>query len=233
MKAGAVISLLLALSGIAAGSQVRVILQVVEVPHATLTKWTGGEALAGREIHERAMTLAANGGAEIVETCVLIARSGERALAESIAELIYPTEYEPSSQPNALPSGGLAEGQFPVLRYLRPADVLSTSFETRNTGSTLEIEPMVGAGGKRVDLRINFELVDRASLITFTEFRDQWGDGSSRMPIFDTRRMTGSMTLTNGVFDLWNVFTPKPAAVPAATTRQLVFVRADVLPAGL
>jgi hypothetical protein len=45
--------------------------------------------------------------------------------------------------------------------------------------------------------------------------------------------MTGSLTLSSGVFDLWNVFTPKPAAVPAAATRQLVFVRADVLPTGL
>ena len=231
MRSGAVISLMLAWSGLAAGQQVRLVLQVVELPHTTLTQWTMGKALPGREIHKRAMKLAVAGEAEIVETCVLIARSGEKALVESIAELIYPTEYDPSSPPNAV-AQGLADGNFPAFRYLRPADVITNSFETRNTGSTLEIEPMVGRGGKMVDLRISFETVDRASLVTFTDFRDQWGDGSSRMPIFDARRMTGSLTLTSGVFALWNVFNPKPAAVPAATTRQLVFVRADVLASG-
>ena len=231
MKSGVVISLMLAWSGLAAGEQVRLFLQVVELPHGKVTEWTTGKALPGREIHERAMKLAANGEAEIVETCVLIARSGEKALVESIAELIYPTEYDPSSPRHAV-AQGLADGNFPVFRYLRPADVITNSFETRNTGSTLEIEPTVGRGGKMVDLRISFEMVDRAGLTTFTEFRDQWGDGSSRMPIFDSRRMTGSLTLKSGVFGLWSIFNPRPAAVPAATTRQLVFVRADVLAIG-
>ncbi len=229
MKFGAVISLVLAWPGLAAGQQVRLVLQLVELPHATVTQWTTGKALPGREIHERAMKLAATGEAEIVETCVLVARSGERALVESIAELIYPTEYDPSSPPNAV-AQGLVDGNFPAFRYLRPADVITNSFETRNTGSTLEIEPMVGRGGTMVDLRISFEMVDRAGLATFTEFRDPWGDGSSRMPIFDTREMTGSITLTSGVFELWNIFNPKPAAVPAVTTRMMVFVCADVLP---
>jgi hypothetical protein len=232
MKAGAVISLALALCGIAAGQQVRVILQVVEVPHATLTKWTTGVTLPGREIHDRAMKLAEAGEAEIVETCVLVARSGERSIAGSIAEMLYPTEPEPSSLPNGL-SQGLADGNFPVFLSLRPADVMTSSFETRNTGSTFEIEPVIRQGGKFIDVRVSFELVDLASLLAMAEFRDQWGDGSLRLPIFDTREMTGSLTLSSGVFDLWNVFTPKPAAVPAAATRQLVFVRADVLPTGL
>jgi hypothetical protein len=229
MKAGAVISLLLGLAGIATAGHVRVIVQVVEVPHAALTTWTAGESLPGREIHDRAMKLVATGEAEVVETSVLIARSGERAIVESIAELIFPSEYNPpgfDQLPLALMAGGLP-APFP---HLRPAEVLSTSFETRNTGSTFEIEPTIGGGGKVVDLRVGFDFVDRAALATFTEFRDRWGDASVRMPIFDTRSMSISLTVTSGVFDLWNVFTPKPAAVPAATTRQLVFVRADVLP---
>jgi hypothetical protein len=73
-------------------------------------------------------------------------------------------------------------------------------------------------------------MIDRAGLTTWTEFRDEWGDASVRMPVFDSRRSTSAITLVPGVFDLWTVFTPKPAAVPAAATRQLLFVRADLVP---
>lgn len=206
---------------------VRVIVQVVEVPHAALTKWTTGETLPGREIHERAMKLAEAGEAEIVETCVLIARSGERALAESIAEIIFPSEYEPPGS-DLLP---LNKADSNTFRYKRAFESsVMTSFETRNTGVSLEIEPTIGGGNRMVDLRAYFGMIDRAGLTTWTEFRDQWGDASVRMPDFDTRKLTSAITLVPGVFDLWTVFTPKPAAVPAAVTRQLLFVRADLVP---
>jgi hypothetical protein len=222
MKA-AVFLMLLAASAMA--QQVRVTVRVIEVPHQELTKWTTGEKLRGSELHERALKLALAGGAEIVDTNVLIARSGEKALTESFAEVIYPTEWEPP---------GLGAPQLPLdLKqefppYFRPSDFVS--FETRNAGTTLEIEPMVSHDGGFIDLRLAFEMVDRESLATWTEFRDEWGDASVKRPIFQNRRLTSAITLVPGAFELFNVFTPKPAAVPAAATRQLVFVRADVLP---
>jgi hypothetical protein len=206
---------------------VRVIVQVVEVPHAALTKWTTGETLPGREIHERAMKLAAGGEAEIVETCVLMARSGEKAIAESIAEIIFPSEYEPPGS-DLLP---LNKADSSAFRYKRAFESsVMTSFETRNTGVTLEIYPTIGGGNRMVDLRVSFEMIDLDSLTTWTEFRDRWGDASVRMPEFESKRLTSNITLAPGVFELWNAFTPKPAAVPAAATRQLVFVRADLVP---
>jgi hypothetical protein len=225
MKAGAVISLLLGLAGIATAGHVRVIVQVVEVPHAALTTWTAGESLPGREIHDRAMKLVATGEAEVVETSVLICRSGEKALVESIAELIYPTEVDP---PMLGSPQTLSQEPLPRQSITRRRNV--HSFEVRNVGSTLEIEPLVREKVNQIDVRVRLEISNRASLLAWTEFRDRWGNAAVRMPIFDTRSMSISLTLTNGVFDLWNVFTPKPAAVPAAMTRQLVFVRADVLP---
>ncbi|MCW1924536.1 hypothetical protein OKA05_18365 [Luteolibacter arcticus] len=221
MKA-AVFLMLLAASAMA--QQVRVTLRVIEVPHPELTKWTAGEKLPGSELHERAVKLALAGGAEIVDTNVLIARSGEKALTESIAEVIYPTEWEPPDLGGAqLPLD--AKQEFPPI--LRPSDF---SFETRHAGTLLEIEPMVSEDGGFIDLRLAFEMVDLESLATWMEFRDEWGDASVKMPIFDTRRLTSAITLVPGTFELFNVFTPKPAAVPAAATRQLVFVKADVLP---
>ena len=220
----AIVMILLALAANAVAKQVRVTVRVIEVPHRELTKWTTGEKLSGQELHDHALKLALDGGAEIVDTSVVIVRNGGRALIESISEVIYPVEPEPSSMGVPAPP--------PDLKIVRPPPLRPWgfgSFATRNAGSTVEIEPTVSPDDRLVDLRLAFEMVDRASLATWMEYRDELGDGSLRKPIFDTRRLTTSMTLVAGRFELFNVFTPKPPAVPAVATRQLVFVKADVI----
>lgn len=213
---------LLAASAVA--EQVRVTVQVIEVPQGELTKWTTGKKLAGSELYDRALKLALGGGAEIVDTNVLLVRSGEKALAESLAEVMYPTEQE------AADIGGSPlplESKTPLPVPLRPVDFFS--WETRNVGTIVEIEPTASPDNKLVDVRLSYETVDRAANATYVQFRDDWGDSSVRRPIFDTKRLSSAITVTAGAFELFNVFTPKPAAIPAATTRQLVFIRAEVL----
>lgn len=206
---------------------VRVTMRVIEVPYVQVLKWTGGTPMKGREIHDQAVKLALAGEAEIVETCILVCRSGERSLMESVAEVVFPSEYEPPGS-DLMPLKKPDSGDF---RYKRAFETsVMTSFETRNTGTTLEIEPTIGGGNRLVDLRVSFEMIDLASLTTWTEFRDQWGDASVRMPVFDSKRLTTSISLANGVFELLNVYNAKPVAVPAVTTRMMVFVRAEVVP---
>jgi hypothetical protein len=213
----------------AAAQQVRVTVRVVEVPHAQMTKWTGGTPMKGWQLHDEAVKLALAGGAEIVETNVLTVRSGYKAVVESIAEMLSPTEQEPSS--GGAGGGGLDLVGSPPYLYHRAFDAASLdAFETRNAGVTFEIEAMAAAKGKMVDLRLSLDMTHRASLTTWTEFRDPWGDASVRLPVYDSKRFSNSITLADGVFELWNVFNPKPVAVPAVTTRMMVFVCADVLP---
>ena len=224
--------ILLALATAAVAGQVRVMVQVIEVPHAALTKWTGTGKLTGRELHDRAMKLAATGEAEIVDTHVVIARSGEKAEIESYAEMISPSIYEFVGCAFALPMlpPEPVKEKKPEHRSRRAFDMTFDSFETRNIGNTLEIEPMVGDEGGAIELRLALKLAGRDALTTWIEFVDQWGDASIRTPEYRKQSMVGSLILLPGTFELFNVFTPKPAAVPAATTRQLVFVRCDVLP---
>ena len=144
---------------------------------------------------------------------------------ESVAEIIFPSVYEPPG------SDRLPLAKPTAFRYRRAFDAsVMSSFETRNTGTTLEIEPTIGGGNRLVDLRVSFDMIDFASLITWAEFRDQWGDASVRMPVFESKRLSSAITLAAGDFELWNVFSPKPLAVPAETTRMMVFVRAEVVP---
>ena len=175
------------------------------------------------ELHERALKLASAGGAEIHDTSLVVARNGERALIESIAEVVYPVEPEPAKGGPSIPLD--SKVYFPP----PPRPWAFSSFATRNAGTTVEIEPTVSPDDKVVDLRLEIEMIDRASLMTWMEYRDELGDGSIRKPIFDTRRLTGALTVVPGHFELFNVFTPKPPAVPAVATRQLLFVRAEVM----
>jgi hypothetical protein len=208
-------------------AHVRVTLRVIEVPYAQVLKWTGGTPMKGREIHDQAVKLALAGDAEIVETCILICRSGEKSLMESSAEIIYPSVYEPPGS-DLMP---LKKPDSAGFRYKRAFETsVMSSFETRKTGTTLEIEPSIGGGNRLVDLRVAFDMVDRASLTTWTEFRDQWGDASVRLPVFESKRLSSAIMLAAGEFELWNTFSPKPLAVPAVTTRMMVFVRAEVVP---
>lgn len=233
MKASSIAVLLVSalLATGAAAQQVRVTLRVIEVPHAQVMKWTSGTPMKGWQLHDKAVKLALAGGAEIVETNVLTVRSGYKAIVESIAEMIYPVEvatWDPRGSPTVPSELTEATAKANSARFARPSDFYS--FETRNTGVSLEIEPTVALGGKMVDLRLSLDMTDRASMTTWSEFRDEWGDASIRMPVYDSKRFSNSIPLADGVFELWQVFNQKPVAVPAVTTRMMVFVRAEVVP---
>ena len=222
----AIVMILLGLAAKVAAQQVRVVVQVIEVPHAVLTKWTTGEKLTGEELYERAAKLASGGGAEVLDTNMLMVRSGERAFHESVAEFIYPTEYSVEGLDRVFDP---PESLQLFRRAIRPLVFLDS--ETRDVGTTVEIEAAVSNNGTMVDLRLSYEMLDRESLMVWWKFRDRWGDASIKKPIFETKHSSSQMVLTPGKFELCNVFAPKPAAVPAVKTRQLVFVRCEVLKA--
>jgi general secretion pathway protein D len=110
-------------------------------------------------------------GADIMTAPSIMAKSGQKATIEIIREFIYPTEYEPPELPNSVGAtgggggglGGLGGGAgiFPVT----PAT--PTSFEPRNTGVTLEIEPTLGGNNSVIDLRFAPEIVEFEGFINY------------------------------------------------------------------
>jgi Flp pilus assembly secretin CpaC len=208
---------------------VRVSIQFIEVPHPVLTNLLAGDQTGGPAIHAKAMALSKTGAAKILETCMLVCRSGQKATVESIREEIYPTEYSPPELPGTF--SGVRGARTPSTTPLHPMLRAPTAFETRNTGVTLEVEPTVGENDQIIDLRLNPEVVTRLRLDTWMEHKDPWGNAPIRMPVFETWRANTSLTLLSGKFGLVSVITPKPdAPAPAVTQRILLFVRADVLP---
>jgi len=158
--------------------------------------------------------LAQKKGADVMTAPSIVSRSGERATIEIIREFIYPTEYEPPELPNVVGIGGGLEGGdgqagggsiFPVT----PAT--PTAFETRNTGVTLEVEPILGEDGYTIDLTFKPEIVEFEGFINYgspiqSPGTDAIGnpitititENRIEMPVFSTRRVNTSLTIYDG-----------------------------------
>ncbi len=68
-------------------------------------------------------------------------------------------------------------------------------------------------------------------LETMMEYKDQRGDASIRMPVYETWRTKTSLTVRAGQFSLVSVISPKrQAPAPFVDSRVLLFIRPDVPP---
>jgi hypothetical protein len=207
---------------------VRVYLQFIDVPHPVLTQMLAEKDSGGARVHSKALALANEGKAKVLETCMVLGRSGEKFTLESIREEIYPTEYSPPGLPGTFSSTPKSDSSDPPTNPMFRAP---TAFETRNTGVTVDVEPTLAADGGVIDLRITSEVVTPLRLETLMEHKDQWGDGSIRMPVFETWRASTSVSVVSGKFELVSVISPRPKnPVPAVLHKILVFVRADIVP---
>lgn len=153
-------------------------------------------------------------GVDLLSAPSVMARSGQRAKIEVIREFIYPTEYDPPEIPNqfggtatlgGLPGAVTTGGGFPVT----PAT--PTAFETRNTGVTLEVDPVLGADEFTIDLNLAPEVVEFDGFINYgspiqTTSINALGliepvtitENRIEMPIFNTRKVTTQVTIWDG-----------------------------------
>jgi hypothetical protein len=86
------------------------------------------------------------GEATLVANIVLVAKSGERVVSESIEEFRYPTEYDPPQLPDPKESNAEVVKNWPV------SGITPTAFETRNVGAVLELTGNVTKDGEWIDV---------------------------------------------------------------------------------
>src|SRR5438105_14047476 len=79
-----------------------------------------------------------------------------------LREFRYPTQYTPPQVPTF--SSGVGAGA-PAPAVVTPTT--PTAFETRNTGVTLEVEPVVGPDGVTVDLNLVPQVVEFEGFINY------------------------------------------------------------------
>ncbi len=158
--------------------------------------------------------LAQKKGTDLMTAPSVTARSGEKATIEIIREFIYPTEYEPPELPNSIGAtggqgGGLGVGSNSGIFPVTPAT--PTSFETRNTGVTLEIEPTIDSNNFVIDLRFAPDIVEFEGFVNYgspiqSPATDFLGNPTTvtitenriEMPVFSSRKVTTALTIYDG-----------------------------------
>lgn len=141
---------------------------------ATLTRAN----LDDQSLYSKLLELIAKKAAKQEQLTVIKTLSGTKATAESISEKIYPTEYMPPTSADEKEQPNTA------------AQPVATAFETRNTGTTIEVELTLSEDGQTVELHMVPETVSLAA-------QDDFGQGV-KMPNFESQRFNSSLTLKTG-----------------------------------
>ena len=209
---------------------VRVQVEFIEVPHETMTELLAEPRKSANDTPLRAklQELVKGEKAKIIETQMVTARSGQKAITESIHEFIYPIEYDIVEMPTYVPEEGKPE---PAPEKVGPPTPVA--WETRNLGSTLEIEPTIGENDKIIDLRLLPTLVYHTGDRVWHEETKDENTYKIVQPDFYKIQFDTSATLMSGQPFLISAVSPKNDKGEADFTKKiLIFVRADVLTAG-
>lgn len=215
--------------------QIRVMVEYIEVPLPELTKLLADPRKSANDGDLRAAVgkLVEAGTAKHQETQFVIARSGETATSEGILEYIYPTEYEPAEIPNEINSNDDTTSAVEIAKAIATPPT-PTAFETRNLGSTLEIQPTIGANDTVIDLRFAPEIVEHVKNEVWVEWNGVHGKADVVMPSFFSNRINTGLTLINGQYSLAGTTSMKGEdGKPDHQRKLLFFVRADILSVGL
>ena len=91
-----------------------------------------------------AQQMIARGDATLVANLDLKGEAGKPLLSASVEEVRYPTEFDPPQLPQDVPKEKIAE----VLKSWPVVGITPTAFETRNVGTTLELNATVSDDGE-------------------------------------------------------------------------------------
>src|SRR6266446_2828016 len=101
-------------------------------------------------------------GIDLLSAPKVTTKSGQRAVIEVVREFRYPVSFTPPQVP-AVASSVVGTTNPPVV----VTPTTPQTFETRNTGVTLEVEPVVGPDGVTIDLNLVPQVVEFEGFINY------------------------------------------------------------------
>ena len=152
-------------------------------------------------------------GVDLLSAPRVTTKSGQRAVIEIVREFRYPTQFDPPKIPDSTGATGV---QGIVGRVNQQCHSLSHQrllliSETRNTGVTLEVEPVVGPDGVTIDLNLVPQVVEFEGFINYgspiqTFSTNALGITTAQVltpnvinqPIFNSRKVTTSVSVWDG-----------------------------------
>jgi general secretion pathway protein D len=150
-------------------------------------------------------------GIDLLSAPRVTTKSGQRAIIEVIREFRYPRTYTQPQVPSIGTTTTTGSQVVPVVvTPTTPQD-----WETRNTGVTLEVEPVVGGDGQTIDLNLVPQVVEFEGFINYgspinavgvqtignvisTSIPIELTPNVINQPVFSTRKVTTSVSVANG-----------------------------------
>lgn len=153
-------------------------------------------------------------GVDLLSAPRVTTKSGQRAVIDIVRELRYPTEFDPPQIPQETGNNNFALVGGVLVQQAQSTPVTPTTptaFETRNTGVTLEVEPVVGPDGYTIDLNLVPQVVEFEGFVNYgspiqTSSVNVLGITNTvvltpnqiNQPIFSTRKVTTSVSIWDG-----------------------------------
>jgi type II secretory pathway component GspD/PulD (secretin)/tetratricopeptide (TPR) repeat protein len=153
-------------------------------------------------------------GIDLLSAPSVTTKSGQRAIIEVIRELRYPRTYTPPQVPSISSTTGttVIGGATTVPVVVTPTT--PQDWETRNTGVTLEVEPVVGGDSTTIDLNLIPQVVEFEGFINYGSPINAVGVATAagisitqpveltanviNQPVFSTRKVTTSVSVYDG-----------------------------------
>ncbi|MEI6277897.1 MAG: Amuc_1098 family type IV pilus outer membrane protein [Verrucomicrobiae bacterium] len=153
-------------------------------------------------------------GVDLMSAPKVTTKSGNKAVIKVVRNFPYPTEFSPPEVPDASSSGS-GTRTIPwgtIISGGAVTPTTPTSFETRDLGVTLEVEPVVGPDNYTIDLNLSPQVVEFEGFInygspilgaifsffTFTIDQTTLTENVINQPIFSVRKVTTSVSIWDG-----------------------------------
>jgi len=149
-------------------------------------------------------------GVDLLSAPKVTTKSGQRAVIEIVREFRYPTTFTQPQVPSIGSTTTIVSGVVPVV----VTPTTPQTFETRNTGVTLEVEPVVGPDGVTIDLNLVPQVVEFEGFINYgspinavgvntigvisTSAPVRLTDNVINQPVFSTRKVTTNVSVWDG-----------------------------------
>src|SRR5712692_2600269 len=104
-------------------------------------------------------------GIDLLSAPKITTKSGQRAVIEIVREFRCPTQFTEPKVPEISGRGSTGTTTTIALPVVGPST--PSNFETRNTGVTLEVEPVVGPDGVTIDLNLVPQVVEFEGFINY------------------------------------------------------------------
>jgi len=154
-------------------------------------------------------------GVDLLSAPKVTTKSGQRAIIEVVREFRYPSTFTPPQVPSISSTTGntVIGGATTVPVVVTPTT--PQTWETRNTGVTLEVEPVVGGDATTIDLNLVPQVVEFEGFINYGSPINAVGVNTIggaistsvpvlltqnviNQPVFSTRKVTTSVSVYDG-----------------------------------